>query len=80
MPMDVLRRDPAARVEQIKQSEASPDGQDQPCCVVVVCRRGNDSQTAVQLLQEIDANLNIRDIRGGLHAWATDIDPQFPVY
>ena len=78
--MDALQKDPSAKVEQIKQFETSSDSQEDPCSIVVVCRRGNDSQLAVQLLQETDSSLNIRDIRGGLHAWARDIDPEFPVY
>lgn len=78
--MDAIRKDPSARVEQIKQFETSSKGPEDPCSVVVVCRRGNDSQLAVQLLQEVDPSLNVRDIRGGLHAWARDIDPDFPVY
>jgi adenylyltransferase/sulfurtransferase len=50
--------------------------------VYVVCRRGNDSQRAVRLLQEkfSDLNLIIKDIEGGLHAWARDVDKSFPVY
>uniref|UniRef100_A0A6M2DLR5 Adenylyltransferase and sulfurtransferase MOCS3 homolog n=1 Tax=Xenopsylla cheopis TaxID=163159 RepID=A0A6M2DLR5_XENCH len=49
--------------------------------VYVVCRRGNDSQRAVKHLKEI---LNLRvpicDLEGGLHAWAADVDIDFPVY
>jgi adenylyltransferase/sulfurtransferase len=52
--------------------------------IFVVCRRGNDSQRAVKVLKE-HAQLNLlaegmRDIKGGLHAWARDVDPTFPVY
>lgn len=47
--------------------------------VFVVCRRGNDSQLAVQHLA---ANLGIksRDLLGGLHAWTKKIDETFPIY
>ena len=74
--------------------------------VFVACRRGNDSQIAVDLLRNllklvvkppnvgdslnIDvgsggdgttlASTSIRDIAGGLHAWAKRIDNNFPVY
>ena len=50
--------------------------------VYVVCRRGNDSQRAVKLLKEkfADLDLVIKDIEGGLHAWARDVDRSFPVY
>ncbi|KAJ9182618.1 hypothetical protein P3X46_006594 [Hevea brasiliensis] len=45
----------------------------------VVCRRGNDSQRAVQLLHEKGFS-SARDIIGGLEAWANDVDPNFPTY
>ena len=59
--------------------------------VYVVCRRGNDSQMAVQLLQrhneEVTAEVTvqaggvcIRDILGGLVEWTNAIDPHFPKY
>ncbi|KAK7485016.1 hypothetical protein BaRGS_00023794 [Batillaria attramentaria] len=73
-PAITLRRDPAAQLEKIKSST------DFSSSVVVVCRRGNDSQLAVKLLQSADPRLDIKDIRGGLHAWARDVDPHFPVY
>ena len=51
--------------------------------IVVVCRRGNDSQLAVQALKEKFAgrrNIVVRDIVGGLHSWARSVDPTFPIY
>ena len=50
--------------------------------IVIVCRRGNDSQFAVQTLREKlnGRNILIRDIVGGLHSWARSVDPTFPVY
>ncbi|XP_062228202.1 adenylyltransferase and sulfurtransferase MOCS3-1 [Phragmites australis] len=45
----------------------------------VVCRRGNDSQRAVQLLHE-KGFLSAKNIIGGLQSWAQDVDPDFPVY
>ncbi|XP_034015483.1 adenylyltransferase and sulfurtransferase MOCS3 [Thalassophryne amazonica] len=52
--------------------------------VYVICKLGNDSQTAVQLLQkmsgsELDAMV-VKDVHGGLMAWARKIDPNFPQY
>ncbi|XP_062232888.1 adenylyltransferase and sulfurtransferase MOCS3-1-like [Phragmites australis] len=47
--------------------------------IYVVCRRGNDSQRAVQLLGE-KGFLSAKDIIGGLQLWAQDVDPDFPVY
>ncbi|XP_067844808.1 adenylyltransferase and sulfurtransferase MOCS3 isoform X1 [Heptranchias perlo] len=52
--------------------------------VYVICKQGNDSQKAVKLLQEILDNelcsLSVKDIQGGLMAWARKIDPTFPQY
>ena len=51
--------------------------------IVVVCRRGNDSQLAVQALKEKFAgrrDIVVRDIVGGLHSWARSVDPTFPIY
>ena len=52
--------------------DAGPGGQ-----IVVVCRRGNDSQIAAQAL--LDGGLDrVRDLRGGLHAWAA-VNGDMPV-
>jgi len=53
-----------------------------PLSVYVVCRRGNDSQRAVKLLEEkfTGLSLSFKDIEGGLHQWAKDVDTDFPVY
>ncbi|XP_033646531.1 adenylyltransferase and sulfurtransferase MOCS3-like isoform X1 [Asterias rubens] len=50
--------------------------------VFVVCKQGNDSQIAVKTLREKLASIPavIKDIRGGLSAWTTHIDPDFPKY
>lgn len=57
--------------------------------VFVMCRRGNDSQKAVQKLRrllnpETDAGISeqivIKDVIGGLHSWTANIDDQFPCY
>lgn len=48
--------------------------------IFLVCRRGNDSQLAVQRLQKKFSKLIFKDITGGLHAWSTKIDCQFPMY
>ncbi|XP_033734374.1 adenylyltransferase and sulfurtransferase MOCS3-like [Pecten maximus] len=65
-----------ARIQsQLSTSEEKP-------AVIVVCRRGNDSQIAVEKLLRCfkDSEVDIKDIRGGLHAWAKHIDTNFPVY
>jgi adenylyltransferase/sulfurtransferase len=48
--------------------------------VLVICRRGNDSQLAVSLLRRRFPHVAARDVIGGLHAWARLVDPSFPVY
>lgn len=45
----------------------------------VVCRRGNDSQRVVQLLQSTGFP-HAMDLEGGLQAWAAVADPAFPAY
>ncbi|XP_020580764.1 adenylyltransferase and sulfurtransferase MOCS3-2 [Phalaenopsis equestris] len=45
----------------------------------VVCRRGNDSQRAVDFLSKNGFPL-AKDIIGGLEAWGHDVDPSFPIY
>ncbi|NXG18759.1 MOCS3 sulfurtransferase, partial [Grallaria varia] len=50
----------------------------------VICKLGNDSQKAVKILQELPAEefgpVLVKDIKGGLMAWAAKIDPMFPQY
>ncbi|KAL1258399.1 hypothetical protein QQF64_011643 [Cirrhinus molitorella] len=52
--------------------------------VFVVCKLGNDSQTAVQLLEKMSGQeieqITVKDVIGGLMAWAKKIDPSFPQY
>ena len=48
--------------------------------VLVICRRGNDSQEAAKLLQPLLPNTPIRDVIGGLTSWAKLIDHDFPIY
>ncbi|KAK9269565.1 hypothetical protein L1049_001341 [Liquidambar formosana] len=45
----------------------------------VICRRGNDSQRAVQYLHKMGFT-SARDIMGGLESWSHDVDPSFPTY
>lgn len=45
----------------------------------VMCRRGNDSQRAIQYLHEVGLT-SAKDIVGGLESWVRDVDPGFPIY
>jgi len=46
----------------------------------IVCRLGNDSQTAAESLRRASGDLIIKDVIGGLRAWSSQVDPEFPVY
>ena len=53
--------------------------------IVIVCRRGNDSQLAVRRLQDLlpdvkNMDEKVKDLEGGLQAWHSDIDSTFPNY
>ncbi|VVC39291.1 Rhodanese-like domain,THIF-type NAD/FAD binding fold,Adenylyltransferase and sulfurtransferase MOCS3/Uba4 [Cinara cedri] len=52
--------------------------------LVTICRRGNDSQRAVNELKkhsQITNKVNwIKDVIGGLHDWSMKIDKDFPIY
>lgn len=52
--------------------------------VYVICKLGNDSQKAVQVLEKMSGSeverITVKDICGGLMSWATKIDPTFPEY
>ncbi|KAF9821520.1 hypothetical protein SFRURICE_014284 [Spodoptera frugiperda] len=51
--------------------------------IIFICRRGNDSQIAAKLvldrLPEVHRS-KVKDMTGGLHAWAAQVDNNFPVY
>ncbi|KAM7403872.1 hypothetical protein PAMA_004343 [Pampus argenteus] len=67
-------------ISQLKQQMAS----DYQPPVYVICKLGNDSQKAVQVLEKMSGSevdsIRVKDIRGGLMAWAQKIDPTFPQY
>ncbi|MCL4126304.1 UNVERIFIED_CONTAM: hypothetical protein GTU68_040266, partial [Idotea baltica] len=48
--------------------------------IVCICRKGNDSQKAVAILDPNFEDDLITDVAGGLTAWANKIDYNFPVY
>lgn len=52
--------------------------------VYVICKQGNDSQKAVQILENMSGSevdrVTVKDICGGLAAWARGIDRTFPQY
>lgn len=48
--------------------------------VFIVCRRGNDSQIAADLLMKSLNDYEIKDLIGGLTSWSKYVDKNFPVY
>ncbi|XP_075168918.1 ubiquitin-like activating enzyme 4 [Haematobia irritans] len=53
---------------------------DEQMGIVLVCRRGNDSQLAAQHIINKFPQRTIFDLKGGLHAWHYKIDKNFPIY
>lgn len=45
----------------------------------VVCRYGNDSRLATKKLTDMGFK-NVRDVKGGMTQWHTDVDPSLPIY
>jgi rhodanese-related sulfurtransferase len=67
--MQVVQRAPGIEAERKK---LGPRG-----AVVVMCRRGNDSQVAAAQLRSCGIE-RVFDLVGGLHAWADAVDPNMP--
>ncbi|XP_037459374.1 adenylyltransferase and sulfurtransferase MOCS3-1-like [Triticum dicoccoides] len=79
IPLSVLEEKlPMLETSMKETMDASATSDKQPS-LYVVCRRGNDSQSAVQLLREKGFH-STKDIVGGLQSWAHDVDPDFPAY
>ncbi|KAK4440979.1 Adenylyltransferase and sulfurtransferase MOCS3 [Sesamum alatum] len=73
-----------ARLSEISAALAREEGpknddNSQSASLYVICRRGNDSQRAVQYLHKMGFG-SAKDIIGGLELWAHDVDPSFPTY
>lgn len=64
---------PLGQVEQ-RQGELDPDSH-----IVVHCRSGGRSARAVNALREAGFT-NVHNLRGGILAWADEIDPSMPKY
>lgn len=48
--------------------------------VVIYCRSGQRSALAINRLQEQFGFSNLYNLKGGILAWATEIDPSLPKY
>ncbi|KAF0933497.1 hypothetical protein E2562_018581 [Oryza meyeriana var. granulata] len=71
-----LLRDTA---REVAESTSTRENSRQHCPLYVICRRGNDSQVAVQILRE-NGFLYASDVAGGFESWAREVDPSFPLY
>ncbi|XP_049963561.1 adenylyltransferase and sulfurtransferase MOCS3 isoform X1 [Schistocerca serialis cubense] len=80
IPLDTLNNETV--LCDIKQHIDAKRNKSSSLPVIVVCRRGNASQKGVIKLKEhlTEEAVTIRDIIGGLHGWANDVDKLFPVY
>ncbi|MEX0686845.1 MAG: rhodanese-like domain-containing protein [Balneolales bacterium] len=47
--------------------------------IIVHCRSGKRSAEAVKILQE-NGFTNAKNLKGGIHEWARQIDPSLPLY
>jgi rhodanese-related sulfurtransferase len=59
-----------------RRAESIP--KDKP--VVVICHHGFRSAQAIQYLNQRFGFTNLLNLKGGIHAWAQQIDPTMPVY
>lgn len=66
-----------AGAENVTSTGAANGGTKPPPAVYVVCRRGNDSQIAVNKLHQMGVTW-ARDLVGGYTSWAQLLDPSMP--
>ena len=52
---------------------------DQNAEIIVHCKYGNRSAQAVHALRE-SGFIKVRNLNGGIMAWASEIDPEMPTY
>jgi rhodanese-related sulfurtransferase len=58
--------------------QANRVSRDKP--VVVICHHGFRSAQAIHYLSQRLGYDNLLNLKGGIHAWATEIDPTMPTY
>ncbi|PKI85671.1 Uba4p [Malassezia vespertilionis] len=66
-------------IEQVRQDAAGALASINATRILVVCRRGNDSQEAVRLFQSAAPDREFADVIGGLQSYA-QFEPTFPMY
>ncbi len=55
------------------------DSLEKDCEIVIICHHGNRSLQAAGFLKQQGFE-DIIILSGGIHAWATDVDPSMPQY
>ena len=48
--------------------------------VIMICHHGFRSAQAIQFLSQRFGFTNLVNLKGGIHAWAEQVDPEMPVY
>ena len=48
--------------------------------VVLVCHHGYRSGQAQRYLESVTGGQNFYNLKGGIHAWAVEVDPGVPTY
>ena len=74
--MFFCQKDISRRIDEIKAALTAREAG----VVVCVCRRGNDSQLAVQKLGPLLEEVEVVDVVGGLNAYAKHVDTSLPIY
>ncbi|KAJ8044323.1 Adenylyltransferase and sulfurtransferase MOCS3 [Holothuria leucospilota] len=80
---EIEKPDDTSFTEKVKQVSISRGLMDRDISVVVLCRRGNDSQKAIECLKtrmSSEIPVTLKDVIGGLSAWSLQVDPDFPQY
>ncbi|KXS14354.1 adenylyltransferase [Gonapodya prolifera JEL478] len=74
IPIDELE----SRLSEVEEAVHAGQGELPVYCI---CRRGNDSQLAVQHIRTKFPSLAVvKDVEGGLEAWRRKVDPEWPEY
>ena len=58
-----------------RSSEIDPEAEG-----IVICHHGFRSAQAIQFLSQRFGFTNLINLKGGIHAWAGQVDPEMPVY
>ncbi|XP_052506881.1 adenylyltransferase and sulfurtransferase MOCS3 [Budorcas taxicolor] len=83
IPLKRLERKDAESLKVLEEAiregkQGAQEGASVP--IYVICKLGNDSQKAVKILQSWADVDSVKDVVGGLMAWAAKIDGTFPQY